>query len=110
LGGLADARPGDLVLSYKDGAIRAVSTVEGQAEDAQRPDPQKDKAWSDEGRMLKVHYRDLEKPVELADIPSAWQIEEDGPFDKNGAVKQGYFYHPRGWGAVIERGKGFLDG
>ncbi len=80
------------MLTYANGAIRAVSSVRGEAVDATRPAPSEDKEWSDDGRRLEVVYRDLDGQVALTEIPIEWRVTEHGPFDKNGGVKTGYFY------------------
>jgi MoxR-like ATPase len=89
---LSMAEEGDVVLNYANGSIRAVSSVTAEAVEATRPDPAQDKAWSDEGRRLEVGYRELKEPIPLSAIPIEWRLEGVGPFDKNGSVKQGYFY------------------
>jgi len=89
---LTDARPGDLVLSYANGTVRAVSTVGGVAQDAPRPEPGRDAQWSNDGRLLRVEYRDLDERIDLNHIPADWRIDERGPFDRHGDVNQGYFY------------------
>lgn len=89
---LSLARAGDIVLNYAKGVVRAVSTVESEAVDAPRPAPEDEASWNMDGRRLSVRYRELESPIRLAEIPSDWRVEESGPFDKDGGVKQGYFY------------------
>jgi MoxR-like ATPase len=86
------ARRNDLVISYASGSIRAVSTVHAEAFDAVRPAPEDEKAWAEDGRRLSVEYRELENRIDLSAIPADWRVEEGGPFDRNGKVKQGYFY------------------
>jgi MoxR-like ATPase len=87
-----EARPGDLVLNYANGLVRAVSTVNVEAVDADQPHPDDAENWTQAGRRLDISYRDLSDPIQLADIPSEWRVAEDGPFDQNGSVKQGYFF------------------
>lgn len=86
------AKPGDLVINYADGQIRAVSTVKALAYPATRPDPAADQEWSNEGRRLDVEYRDLETLLPLSSIPEGRRQGEGGPFDKGGGVRQGYFF------------------
>lgn len=89
---LSDARVSDLVLNYRNGKIRAVSRVTAQAADAPRPADADQRQWENDGRLLDVDFNDLSPSISLNDIPVEWRIEEGGPFDQNGKVKQGYFY------------------
>ncbi len=75
-----------------NGEIRAVSTVEGDAYEATRPDPDADQAWENDGWRLDVAYQELASPVRLAAIPESERQEEGGPFDKNGGPNQGYMF------------------
>jgi MoxR-like ATPase len=86
------ARMSDRVLNYASGRIRAVSSVSGEAFDAARPSVEDEESWTNDGRRLNADYRDLEPPIELTEIPVEWRVEEGGPFDQNGGVKQGYFF------------------
>ncbi|HLM93618.1 MAG TPA: hypothetical protein VK273_07395, partial [Gaiellaceae bacterium] len=86
------AREGDVVLSYADGQVRAVSRVTRTAYSATRPDPEADRDWSNDGRRVEVEYRDLETRLPVSAIPEGRRREEGGPFDRDGGVKQGYFF------------------
>jgi MoxR-like ATPase len=86
------AREGDVVLSHADGQVRAVSRVTRTAYPAMRPDPEADREWSNDGRRVEVEYRDLETRLPVAAIPEGRRQEEGGPFDRDGGVKQGYFF------------------
>jgi hypothetical protein len=85
-------RRGDIVLNYSSTEIRAVSTVLGESTPATRPDPEADQAWSNEGLRAELEWHDLSEPVALNDIPVEWRTAERGPFDKTGAVNQGYLF------------------
>jgi 5-methylcytosine-specific restriction protein B len=90
---LTEVRPGDVVLNYADGKIRGVSSVERQAYDSSRPAPEDAASWENDGRRLDVVFRALADPIALADIPVDWRVAEpNGPFDRNGRVKQGYLF------------------
>jgi MoxR-like ATPase len=89
---LSHARPGDLVLSYAGQHVRAVSSITAVAQDSRRPSDQGFEAWEQDGRRLPVTFRDLERTIPLSDIPAEWRIEDGGPFDRNGGVKQGYLF------------------
>jgi hypothetical protein len=84
-------RDGDFVLNYANTRIRAVSRVKAEATPSGHPDPA-DEVWSDEGLRAEVEYRDLAEPVALGDIPNEWRMREEGPFAKDGNVKQGYLF------------------
>lgn len=91
---LQDLVPGDIVIHYVSGAIRAVSRVRETAIDTTRPD-----GSGDEGRRVNVEYSILDGPVDLSDAfptegarTAAHLDAEHGPFDKNGRVKQGYLW------------------
>ena len=76
---LTRAKPGDTVLSYVGGEIRAVSRVKQGAVDASPPS-EHFSAWDGDGRRLDVDYRDISDGVSLRAIPVEWRIrEEDGP-------------------------------
>ena len=86
------ARVGDVVLSHADGQIRAVSRITRLAYPAERPDPIADQAWSADGRRVDVEYRDLETSLPVSAIPEGRRRGEGGPFDREGGVKQAYFF------------------
>jgi MoxR-like ATPase len=85
-------RVGDLVLNYRNGQVRGMSEVTGEARPSPRPDPDADQAWSDEGLRAEVDYRELVPPIPLAEIPHDWRRQEEGPFAQPGNVKQGYLF------------------
>jgi MoxR-like ATPase len=89
---LTRVQPGDLVLSYSDSAIRAVCTVREPAVDAPRPTPEDEQAWTNDGRQVVADYRLIEPLIQLEAIPFESRLKEGGPFDRNGSVKQGYFF------------------
>jgi hypothetical protein len=85
-------RPGDLVLNYAGTQLRAKSEVVSEAIPASRPDPEADQSWSNEGFRVELRWHDLPQPVALNEIPMEWRTRERGPFDKTGAVNQGYLF------------------
>lgn len=85
-------RIGDLVINYANTKIRAVSQVTALAYPAPRPDPDADTAWTNDGRRLDADYHVLANPVDLSAILETKRRDEGGPFDKNGKVKQAYFF------------------
>lgn len=88
-----DARVGDVVLHYSTQRIQAISTVTAPAREARNPYTDED-VWNDEGKQLPVDITTLDRPIALADIPLPIRKSSgpDSPFDKNGGVKQGYFF------------------
>jgi MoxR-like ATPase len=89
---LLQARPGQLVLSYAAGHLKAVGTVTTEAFDASRPATFSDDLWSEDGRRVDIDYRLLDEPIALGDIPTSWRTDAGGPFNRNGGVKLGYFF------------------
>ena len=85
-------RPNDVIFHYSQGALRAVSRVESSYDEAPRPTGLSDLRWEPEGFLVHTLYSDLEKPIELDEIPRSWRNIEGGPFTKSGAVKQGYLF------------------
>jgi 5-methylcytosine-specific restriction enzyme B len=87
------AKPGDIIFAYSNSAIRSICIVEKKSEDKQKPSSFSDhKNWEAEGNYLKVTFYSLNSIIGKTDIPEDWRINEAGPFDRNGNVKQGYFY------------------
>jgi len=84
-------REGDYVVNYANTQIRAVSVVTAKAVPSGHPDPA-DQAWSDQGLRAEVEYRELEETVPLGQISAEWRTREQGPFAKDGGVKQGYLF------------------
>ncbi len=87
------AEPGDIVIAYSDVAIRSICVVEKSSQDKPKPSTfAGHNNWGEQGNLLKVNFYALESPINKIEIPEQWRTEEDGPFDRNGNVKQGYFY------------------
>lgn len=90
---LENANTGDLVFHYANGYITAVSVVQRPSRPAQTPFP--DGPWDRAGREVRTSYFELDIPVALASIPENIRLEKSyagSPFDRNGAIKQGYFF------------------
>src|SRR4029079_7396604 len=62
-------REGDVVFNYANTQIRARSRVVGEATPSERPDPDADQAWSNDGLRVELEYHDLDTNVDLNDIP-----------------------------------------
>lgn len=88
---LEDANPGDRVLHYAGGSVRAVGTVAARAQDAAKPAGLGGE-WSDDGWLVRTDYLELAQPLALSEIPQQWRIDQGAPFTKDGSVQQGYFF------------------
>lgn len=87
------AQPGDIVFAYSDVAIRSICIVERASEDKPKPSSFSSHSnWEEQGNYLKVLFNTLDQVINKAEIPEQWRKDEDGPFDRKGNVKQGYFY------------------
>lgn len=89
---MAELQAGDTVFHYWAGEIQAVSRVLEAAVRSSIPDELPDQAWEQEGRRASVAVVSLDEAVPLQDIPVDWRLDEGGPFNRNGAVNQGYLY------------------
>lgn len=85
---------GDLVLIYSDTAVRYIGRVKENAVPAKRPASISGDYWDDNGRLVKMNYYKLNKPVSGQEIGQC--CEEQGitlaPFSRSGRVLQGYMF------------------
>jgi hypothetical protein len=89
---LTKAHPGDIIFAYSSGEIRAIAKVEQSVLERPKPKEITSDSWQEDGYLLPVVYYDLKQSIKKDEIPLKWRIYESGPFDKNGNVKQGYFF------------------
>jgi putative restriction endonuclease len=92
---MQQVRPGDLIFSGVDNALRAVAEVTQLAYTAQRPDPMDDQYWYGDGWRLDVTYSDLPEPMYYPDwVPNvlAEMPAIHSPFHGKGKPNQGYLY------------------
>lgn len=89
---LLKANEGDIVFAYSKGAINYICVVEKKAISSPKPSTLSQHGWEEEGNLVKVKYYSLNRPIQKDELPLDWRLDETGPFDKNGNVKQGYFY------------------
>jgi 5-methylcytosine-specific restriction protein B len=82
-------QPGDAIIHYANGAIHAVGIVREKAGIQTRP-TELPTEWGDEGYLARVEYNDLPAPIPLAEVPA--RTPDAGPFNRSGAVNQGYLY------------------
>jgi hypothetical protein len=87
---VAELSPGDVVVHYANGAIRALGEVIGPGGQRPRPPELPDRRWGDEGHYAPVRYHELEQAIRISDVPS--RTADAGPFTKDGDVKEGYLF------------------
>jgi hypothetical protein len=87
---MAQVRAGDVVFHHARG-IRALGTVVTAAVPSPMP-PELPKMWERDGRLVRVEYSDLRKPIMADEIPLGRRVSERGPFASTGRVNQGYLY------------------
>lgn len=80
---------GDIVLHYAKGELQAVSKVATKAIETERPDG---KTKGEKGLLLQTKYFSMPTPLPLKDLPQDLRIQEGGPFNVSGGVKQGYLF------------------
>lgn len=92
---MLEAQPGDLVLHYSGGEVRAWSSVLEPAYDGAPPFEDPTTRWSSDGRVLRVDIEVLDVPVARDEIPFDLRTSEDStrwPFRTDGALKQSYLH------------------
>lgn len=88
------AEVGDLVFHYARGSVIATSEVIERATTAPRPYAGDPRYQGVPGFLLRVAWAELRDPVPLPQIPGASRRTHAplGPFNRDGQVKQGYFF------------------
>ena len=93
---MEQVEPGDLILHYAGGQIRAVSSVLVHARDAVNPHAGRTESeWDTDGREISVRIQELDLPLALKTIPIDRRQSWKGPgqpFDRNGNVALGYLF------------------
>jgi 5-methylcytosine-specific restriction protein B len=89
---LTKAKIGDIVFCYSSGELKSIGIVEREAIQKEKPTAIESGNWHQDGYLVKLNYHDFTQSIRKIEIPEEWRIEESGPFDVNGDVKQGYFY------------------
>lgn len=85
--------PGDVLLHYATGAVRAIGEVRTKPSPAPRPDELPSEPSGREGNLAGVVYHLLATPIPIEQIPLSWrQNLAAGPFTRDGSVKQGYLF------------------
>ena len=97
---LAQLRPGDVTLHYAERSLRAIGLVHAAGIRCRRPHGPIESR--DLGLAVRVEYFPLAQPIVLADLPEG--RASIGPFDRRGAVRQGYcFGLPATWASDLRR-------
>ncbi len=90
---MEEVRPGDIVLHYSDGFLRAVSRVQTAPQQAVYPEEAHGKYGGRVGTLIRAEYHLLDPQVPR-DV--AWRLEHlppsEGPFTDAGSVQQGYLF------------------
>lgn len=89
---MTHVQPGDRIVHYRNGAIRAVSRAWTSGQEAVRPGELPEGPWGHDGWLVRSRYEQLAEPIRLDSIGSEWLTPDSGPFDVNGKVKQGYLF------------------
>ncbi|OOF55699.1 hypothetical protein BKK56_05640 [Rodentibacter genomosp. 2] len=87
---LFDANIGDEVIHYTDGYIVGISQVIGKAKKASNPYPD-NLQWGINGKRLPIEYYEINS-IHKEAIHLNIRKDDKSVFDKNGHVKQGYFF------------------
>jgi MoxR-like ATPase len=80
-------RPGDVIVHYANGEIRAISEVSQMPTEASRPPELPPEPWSETGYLCRAAYFDLSDPIQKDELNRPVTA---GPFDRNGNVTQKY--------------------
>ena len=92
---MEQVRPGDLIFSGVNNALRAIAEATLPAYTAERPDPMDDQFWYGDGWRLDVSYTDLPQPMFYRDwVPDVLgeMPALHSPFHSGGKPNQGYLY------------------
>ena len=103
-----EVRPGDVIFSYVGGKIVAVSVARTAAYDSRRPEGLGEDLWEDAGKRVEVEYRDLDRPLPIAEIVAELKVllpERYSPLNRFGTGNQGYLFavSPRAGRLILDR-------
>ncbi|MCY0899915.1 MAG: AAA family ATPase [Firmicutes bacterium] len=84
--------PGDILVHYSNGAVRAISIANGEVQE--RDNPHANSEWERRGLAVAVQYYELSMPYPRERFPDSLvrMNLSDGPFNREGQVKQGYLW------------------
>lgn len=87
--------PGDVVFHYANKKVKAISSVVSTFRIAEKRLADRDQ-WQNLGREVSVEIQDFDFHVPLEEIPMGLRTGHSGalssPFERDGAVKQGYLF------------------
>lgn len=89
---LVKAQEGDIVFCYSNRELKSVGIVTQTAIESPKPSSIESHEWQEEGNLLKLNYFDFNPTIQKEEIPKELRLNESGPFDRNGDIKQGYFF------------------
>jgi len=103
---MAQVQPGDVIFSYVNQKIPAISIAKGAATHSSRPKEFKDQdLWKQNGLRIDVEFRDLEPPLRVPTIVSQLQPllpSKYSPLTRDGTGVQGYLFAvPPGAGRLL---------
>lgn len=91
---MEEVRPGDIILHYSEGFVRAISRVKSLPERAPYPDDTDRDYGGREGNLIRTEYELLDPPVPrsaAANLQSLSRLS-DHPFTSSGNVREGYLF------------------
>lgn len=86
---VGNVKKGDVILHYANGSLRAISKVKAPFVESGRPDG---RTQGEMGRLVTTQYTLLASPIALDALSSDLRVNEGGPFNRSGGVKQGYLF------------------
>lgn len=89
---LLKAKHGDVIFCYSEKELKSIGIVQSKAIESQKPSEIKSDDWQKDGYLLKVKYYDFQPSIDKNEIPIEWRKNDQGTFDINGNIKQGYFF------------------
>ncbi len=90
---MAEANKGDIVLHYYNGSLHYVSQITKPAQITTNPN-HSDDSKDQPGRRLEMEHDELDPPIPLTAFNNkVLELNiEQGPLDKTGGIKEGYFF------------------
>ncbi|MFE7062045.1 McrB family protein [Sutcliffiella sp. NPDC057660] len=89
---LIKAKVGDVVFCYSAMELRSIGIVKKEATESPKPAVIEGDNWEKDGYLVELDYYQFNPTIRKDEIPNEWRLAEGGPFDRNGNVKQGYFF------------------
>jgi hypothetical protein len=87
---VARLMPGNVIVHYANGAIRALGLVKDWPELRSKPRELSGGPWGEDGHYASAQYFPLVAPILIQDVPN--RTADAGPFTTGGDVKQGYLF------------------